>query len=58
VLIEDQAVRAAADEVITLTYALRDAYATTEDLTTAREASKVAHDTFVDVAADDLSRTA
>ncbi|MCX4625091.1 hypothetical protein [Streptomyces albogriseolus] len=31
VLIEDQAVRAAADRMITLTYAIRDAYATTED---------------------------
>ncbi|MFJ3176680.1 hypothetical protein ACIPJK_39000 [Streptomyces roseus] len=58
VLIEDQAVRTAADEMITLTYALRDAYATTEDLTAAREAAKVAHDAFVDVAAGYLSRTA
>ncbi|MEU5689862.1 hypothetical protein [Streptomyces venezuelae] len=58
VLIEDQAVRTAADEMITLTYALRDAYATTEDLTAAREAAKVAHDSFVDVAAGYLSRTA
>ncbi|WP_329156310.1 hypothetical protein OIU91_42775 (plasmid) [Streptomyces sp. NBC_01456] len=58
VLIEDPAVRAAADEMITLTYALRDAYATTEDLTAAREAAKVAHDSFVDVAAGYLSRTA
>lgn len=58
VLIEDQAVRAAADEVVTLTYALRDAYATTEAMTAAREAAKDAHDRFVDVAADYLSRTA
>ncbi|WP_405622340.1 hypothetical protein [Streptomyces sp. NBC_01508] len=58
VLFADQAVRAAADEMITLTYALRDAYATTEDLTAAREAAKVAHDSFVDVAAGYLSRTA
>ncbi|MFJ5143265.1 hypothetical protein [Streptomyces sp. NPDC088707] len=58
VLIEDQAVRAAADEMVTLTYALRDAYASTEALTAAREAAKVAHDTFVDVAAGYLSRTA
>ncbi|MEU1077952.1 MULTISPECIES: hypothetical protein [unclassified Streptomyces] len=58
VLIEDQAVRAAADEMVTLTYALRDAYATTEALTAAREAAKVAHDAFVDVAAGYLSRTA
>ncbi|MFC9431932.1 hypothetical protein [Streptomyces sp. NPDC056987] len=58
VLIEDQAVRAAADEMVTLTYALRDAYATTEALTAAREAAKGAHDRFVDVAAGYLSRTA
>ncbi|MDQ1013393.1 hypothetical protein QFZ82_007961 [Streptomyces sp. V4I23] len=51
VLIEDQAVRAAADRMITLTYAIRDAYATTEDLTTAREAAKAAHDDFVNAAA-------
>ncbi|MGW3653995.1 hypothetical protein [Streptomyces sp. NPDC000878] len=36
VLIEDQAVRAAADEMITLTYAMRDAYATSEQLSTSR----------------------
>ncbi|MFF8604157.1 hypothetical protein ACF065_34750 [Streptomyces sp. NPDC015232] len=58
VLIEDQAVRSAADEMVTLTYALRDAYATTEALTAAREAAKDAHDRFVDVAAGYLSRTA
>ncbi|WNI27284.1 hypothetical protein [Streptomyces sp. ITFR-16] len=58
VLFADQAVRAAADEMIARTYALRDAYATTEDLTAAREAAKVAHDSFVDVAAGYLSRTA
>ncbi|MCY0947796.1 hypothetical protein [Streptomyces antarcticus] len=58
VLIADQAVRAAADEMITRTYALRDAYATTGDLTDAREAAKVAHDLFVDAAAGYLSRTA
>ncbi|MEV5138907.1 hypothetical protein AB0K71_29045 [Streptomyces syringium] len=58
VLIEDQAVRAAADEMITLTYAMRDAYSTGEQLTTAREAAKVAHDQFVDAAAGYLARTA
>lgn len=58
VLIADQAVRAAADEMITLTYALRDAYATSEELSAAREAAKVAHDQFVDAAADYLARTA
>ncbi|MEU9189462.1 hypothetical protein AB0D14_33955 [Streptomyces sp. NPDC048484] len=51
VLFEDQAVRAAADHMITLTYAIRDAYATTEDLTAAREAAKVAADDFVNAAA-------
>ncbi|MFI1510176.1 hypothetical protein [Streptomyces sp. NPDC020597] len=58
VLIEDQAVRAAADHMVTLTYAMRDAYATTQELTAAREAAKVAHDTFVDAAAGYLARTA
>ncbi|MBK5990915.1 MULTISPECIES: hypothetical protein [Streptomyces] len=43
--------RTAADRMIELTYAMRDAYATTEDLTTAREAAKDAHDTFVNTAA-------
>ncbi|MFD6804044.1 hypothetical protein [Streptomyces cyaneofuscatus] len=51
VLIEDQAVRAAADRMVTLTYAMRDAFATTEDLAAAREAAKDAHDTFVNIAA-------
>ncbi|MFJ8229652.1 hypothetical protein ACIQ9E_06775 [Streptomyces sp. NPDC094448] len=55
VLFEDQAVRAAADHMITLTYAIRNAYATTEDLTAAREAAKDAHDQFVKAAARDLS---
>ncbi|WSQ14922.1 hypothetical protein OG604_48420 [Streptomyces sp. NBC_01231] len=55
VLIKDQAVRAAAEEMITLTYAMRDAYATTEALTSAREAAKVQ---FVDTAAGYLARTA
>ena len=51
VLIEDQAVRTAADRMVTLTYAMRDAFATTEDLTAAREAAKDAHDTFVNTTA-------
>ncbi|TBO58891.1 hypothetical protein EYS09_15030 [Streptomyces kasugaensis] len=65
VLIEDPAVRAAADRMITLTYAIRQAIpAATADtdreaakqrLTEAREAAKVAHDTFVDTAARYLS---
>ncbi|MFF1546045.1 hypothetical protein [Streptomyces sp. NPDC058291] len=58
VLIEDQAVRAAADHMVTLTYAMRDAYTTAQELTAAREAAKVAHDTFVDAAAGYLARTA
>ncbi|MFG3042935.1 hypothetical protein ACGFYZ_39150 [Streptomyces sp. NPDC048330] len=58
VLIEDQAVRAAADHMITLTYALRDAYGTNEELSAAREAAKVAHDEFADAAAGYLTRTA
>ncbi|MFD8938588.1 hypothetical protein ACFV0R_25615 [Streptomyces sp. NPDC059578] len=58
VLIEDRAVRAAADEMVTLTYALRDAYATAEALAVAREAAKGAHDGFVDVAADYLGGAA
>ncbi|MFI1726443.1 hypothetical protein [Streptomyces sp. NPDC020489] len=55
VLIEDQAVRTAADHMITLTYAMRNAYATSEALTAAREAAKVAHDDFVNIAARYLS---
>lgn len=43
--------------MITRTYALRDEYATLEALTAAREAAKVAHDTFVNVAAGYLSLT-
>lgn len=54
VLIEE-AVRTAADRMITLTYAIRNAYATTEDLTAAREAAKDAHDDFVNTAARYLS---
>ncbi|MFJ8768824.1 hypothetical protein [Streptomyces clavifer] len=50
--------RAAADEMITLTHALRDAYATREELSAAREAAKVAHDQFVDAAVGYLARTA
>lgn len=55
VLIEDQAARAAADRVITLTYTIRNAYATAEELTAAREAAKNAHDDFVNTAARYLS---
>lgn len=42
-LIEDQAVRAAAIHMVTLTCMMRDAYATTKGLTSARAAAKVAH---------------
>uniref|UniRef100_UPI0011DFD5CB hypothetical protein n=1 Tax=Streptomyces sp. WAC01526 TaxID=2588709 RepID=UPI0011DFD5CB len=65
VLIEDPAVRAAADRMITLTYAIRQAIPTTaagtdrdaakQRLTEAREAAKVAHDDFVNIAARYLS---
>ncbi|MGJ5899247.1 hypothetical protein ACSCBZ_46020 [Streptomyces niveiscabiei] len=61
ILIEDPAVRAAADHMITLTYAIRQAIpAATADtdreaakqrLTEAREAAKVAADDFVNTAA-------
>ncbi|MFD7537865.1 hypothetical protein [Streptomyces sp. NPDC059819] len=68
VLIEDPAVRAAADRMITLTYAIRQAIPTAtadtdreaakERLTEAREAAKVAHDDFVNTAARYLRRPA
>ncbi|WP_328743562.1 hypothetical protein OG436_39220 (plasmid) [Streptomyces caniferus] len=64
-LIEDPAVRAAADRMIKLTYAIRQAIPTTaagtdhdaakQRLTEAREAAKVAHDDFVNIAARYLS---
>uniref|UniRef100_UPI003BAB338C hypothetical protein n=1 Tax=Streptomyces sp. SAT1 TaxID=1849967 RepID=UPI003BAB338C len=64
VLIEDPAVRAAADRMITLTYAIRQAIPTAADtdrdtarqrLTEARETAKSAHDDFVNTAARYLS---
>ncbi|MEV0604564.1 hypothetical protein AB0I82_35435 [Streptomyces sp. NPDC050315] len=65
ILIEDPAVRAAADRMITLTHAIRQAVPATavgvdrdaakQRLTEAREAAKVAHDDFVDTAARYLS---
>ncbi|MFH8797580.1 hypothetical protein [Streptomyces sp. NPDC017941] len=58
VLIEDQDVRAAADHMVTLTHAIRDAYATARALTAAREAAMVAHDQFVDAAARYLTPAA
>ncbi|MEU2564868.1 hypothetical protein ABZ626_36890 [Streptomyces longispororuber] len=67
VLIEDQAVRAAADHMISLTYAIRqvipattpgaDRDAAKQRLTEAREAAKIAHDVFVDTAARYLRPT-
>ncbi|MFJ4633902.1 hypothetical protein [Streptomyces sp. NPDC088847] len=61
VLIEDPAVRAAADRMVTLTYAIRQAIPTAtagtdlraakQRLTEARETAKVAADEFVDTAA-------
>ncbi|MFI2292866.1 hypothetical protein [Streptomyces niveus] len=58
VLIEDQAVRGAADRMIALTYGMRDACGTTEELASAREAALLAHNEFVDDAAGFLARTA
>ncbi|MFI2620497.1 hypothetical protein [Streptomyces sp. NPDC018584] len=58
VLIEDQAVRAAADDMVARTYAMRDAYTDTADLAAARETAKTAHDLFVDAAAHYLTRAA
>ncbi|MEV6549261.1 hypothetical protein AB0M57_11170 [Streptomyces sp. NPDC051597] len=65
ILIEDQAVRAAADRMITLTYAIRraipaaaadiDRQAAKHRLTEAREAAKTAHDDFVNTVARYLS---
>ncbi|GAA2359066.1 hypothetical protein [Streptomyces cuspidosporus] len=65
VLIEDPNVRDAADRMITLTYAIRQAVPTAaagtdretakQRLTEAREAAKVAHDDFVNTAARYLS---
>ncbi|MEU1908407.1 hypothetical protein [Streptomyces hygroscopicus] len=69
VLIDDEQVRAAADRMVTLTYALRDACpavgsvapeerdAARAALTAARAAAVVAHDEFVDVAGRYLRTT-
>ncbi|MFC7920867.1 hypothetical protein [Streptomyces cinereoruber] len=51
VLITDPAVREAADRMITLTYAIREALDSTEALAAARQEAVVAHDEFVDTAA-------
>ncbi|MFJ9931426.1 hypothetical protein ACIRU5_36095 [Streptomyces misionensis] len=58
VLVTDPLVRAAADHMITLTYAIRDSFGSTEELTAAREAAMVAHDQFVDTAARYLAQHA
>ncbi|MFE2386775.1 hypothetical protein [Streptomyces misionensis] len=58
VLITDATVRAAADHMITLTYAIRDSFGSTEELTAAREAAMGAHDQFVDTAARYLAQHA
>ncbi|MFJ2202406.1 hypothetical protein [Streptomyces violaceusniger] len=69
VLIEDEEVRAAADRMVTLTYALRDTYridgptapetreAAKTALTAARAAAVDAHDEFVDIAGRYLRTT-
>lgn len=57
ILITDPAVRAAADQMVTLTYAMRDA-STTDALAQAREDAKTSCDLFVDTAAAYLARTA
>lgn len=57
ILVTDPGVRAAADAMVTATYALRDAYTSTGDLTQARETAKDAHDAFVDQAAHYLDTT-
>ncbi|MFH8797699.1 hypothetical protein [Streptomyces sp. NPDC017941] len=49
--VTDPATRQAADAMVSTTYAMREAYTSTDDLTRAREAALQAHDRFVDVAA-------
>ncbi len=49
--ITDPAVRSAADDMVTATFAMRDAYDSAEALTAARRAALTAHDRFVDAAA-------
>ncbi|MFG2220503.1 hypothetical protein ACGFN1_37855 [Streptomyces sp. NPDC048685] len=58
VLIADQAVRTTVDTMISLTYGMRQPYATKEELSVVREAAKDAEDAFVDAAAGYLARTA
>jgi hypothetical protein len=54
--ITDPAVRQAATEMVTATYAMRDSYDSTAALREARETAMRAHDAFVDTAAAFLSR--
>lgn len=49
--VTDPAVREAADVMVAATYAMRDAYGSTPELTRAREAALAAHDRFVDASA-------
>ncbi|MFI7240405.1 hypothetical protein [Streptomyces cyaneofuscatus] len=51
VLMPDTDVQAAATEMVTAAYRMRDASTSTEDLTAAREAARTAHDRFVSAAA-------
>lgn len=51
VLIPDPAVRAAAQNMVTAAYLMREAATTTDALTIAREESRVAQDQFVSAAA-------
>ncbi|MFF4484693.1 hypothetical protein ACFY1A_48200 [Streptomyces sp. NPDC001520] len=50
-LVTDPAVRTAADHMVTLTYAMRNADTSTDHLTEARAAALDAHDAFVNAAA-------
>ncbi|MFE1265635.1 hypothetical protein ACFW5X_34640 [Streptomyces albogriseolus] len=57
VLIADQTVPAPTGRMITLTYAIRDAHTTTENLTAALETAKTAHNDFINAAARYLRQT-
>ncbi|MFJ9635026.1 hypothetical protein ACIRU8_45775 [Streptomyces sp. NPDC101175] len=54
-LVPNSDVRRAADEMVASTYAMRDAFTTTADLTAARQTAVEAHDQFVAVAAHSLN---
>ncbi|MEV3926427.1 MULTISPECIES: hypothetical protein [Actinomycetes] len=58
ILVTDPAVRAAADRMVTLTYDLREAYSSADDLTQAREDAKTSCDAFVEAASAYFARTA